>query len=123
MTDVFAPFLQIRIINLPARRDRRRQMEAELRRAGLGADPRVAFFPGIVSPDHAPFRARGEKGVFLSHLSILREAAKAGASVLILEDDADFTPAVTMASPDPQAAPLCECVGKQPSSRYSSSGW
>jgi glycosyl transferase family 25 len=89
----FAGFDRIRIINLPSRADRRREMEGELRRIGLGSDPRVQFVDGVQVSDKSPFRAPGEKGVFLAHLNILREAADAGASVLILEDDVDFTAA------------------------------
>lgn len=90
---IFAGFDRIRIINLPARPDRRAEMTEELRRLGLASDPRVEFVDGIVAADAAPFRKTGEKGVFLAHLKILSEAAQAGASVLILEDDVDFTPA------------------------------
>jgi hypothetical protein len=62
---IFPGFDRIRIINLPSRPDRRREMEAELRRLGLAGDPRVEFVDGVVVEDMAPFRARGEKGVFL----------------------------------------------------------
>lgn len=99
MTRPLAAFDQIRIINLPARRDRREQMKRELRRIGLAGDPRVQFFPAIQPDDIAPFRRRGEKGVFLSHLAVLRAAAEQGASVLILEDDADFTPGLQGSGP------------------------
>jgi glycosyl transferase family 25 len=94
MTRPFAPYDLIRIINLPDRADRRQQMRGELRRIGLGDDPRVGFFKGIRSQTAAPWRRPGERGVFLGHLGILKEAATAGKSVLILEDDADFTPAL-----------------------------
>lgn len=95
MSVAFAAFDRIRIINLAHRTDRRSQMKAELARIGLGGDPRVAFFDAIASDSAAPWRANGERGVFLSHLGVLREAAAAGESVLILEDDADFTAAVS----------------------------
>ena len=91
----FASFDQIRIINLPSRTDRRRQMEGELRRIGLEGDTRVRFVDGVLVDDKAPFRAPGEKGVFLAHLNILETAAATGASVLILEDDVDFTAAAS----------------------------
>lgn len=94
MKPVFSAFDLIRIINLPARVDRRRQMEAELRRVGLGDDDRVAFVEAIASDTAAPWRLKGERGIFLSHLKVLREAAASNSSVLILEDDADFTGAV-----------------------------
>ena len=99
--NVFADFDRIRIINLPERKDRRGEMERELARIGLKGDPRVAFVPGIRCDDMTPFRARGEKGVFLSHLAIIEEAAAAGESVLILEDDADFTRQAEIAAPLP----------------------
>ena len=98
MTRAFAPYDRIRIINLPDRTDRRAEMERELRRIGLADHPRVAFFPGIRSATAAPWRRPGERGVFLGHLAILEEAAEAGESVLILEDDADFTSAVDTAA-------------------------
>lgn len=90
----FAAYDRIRIINLPDRTDRRAEMAEELSRIGLDGDSRVAFFPGIRAADAAPWRRPGERGVFLGHLAILEEAAEAGESVLILEDDADFTPAL-----------------------------
>lgn len=89
----------IRVINLPIRTDRRKQMERELRRIGLHEDKRVSFFPAIAPPEATPFRSRGEKGVFLSHLAVLREAAERDASVLVLEDDADFTAALKAGEP------------------------
>ena len=91
MRPFFSAFDFIRVINLPGRVDRRRQMLAELQRVGLGDDGRVAFVEAIKSDTAAPWRLNGERGVFLSHLKVLREAAAKNASVLILEDDADFT--------------------------------
>ncbi|QNN65320.1 glycosyltransferase family 25 protein [Sphingomonas rhizophila] len=97
----FAAFDRIRIINLASRPDRRREMQGELARVGLGDDPRVGFFDAVASDSASPWRAKGERGVFLSHLAILQEAAKSGESVLILEDDADFTPALADLHVDP----------------------
>ena len=88
----FGGFDRIRIINLPSREDRRLEMLGELRRIGLADDPRVAFVDGVLVTDMAPFRAPGEKGVFLAHLNILKDVASADESVLILEDDVDFAP-------------------------------
>lgn len=90
---VLAGFERIRIINLPSRPDRRREMEGELRRIGLEGDQRVQFVDGVLVDDKAPFRASGEKGVFLAQLKVIFEAAAAEESVLVLEDDVDFTPA------------------------------
>ena len=100
MTAPFAEYDRIRIINLAHRTDRRAQMAAELARIGLGGDPRVAFFDAVESATAAPWRAKGERGVFLSHLGVLRDAAAAGESVLILEDDADFTAALDTVFPE-----------------------
>jgi glycosyl transferase family 25 len=88
---MFNAYDRIRIINLASRPDRRRQMLGELRRVGLTDDPRVAFVEAARPATASPWRSVGERGCFESHLAILREAAGAGASVLILEDDADFT--------------------------------
>lgn len=90
---MFDPFDSIRIINLPERRDRRREMMRELSGIGLADDPRVAFFPAIRPADAGPFSSIGARGVYQSQLAILREAAAAGKSVLILEDDCDFSDA------------------------------
>ena len=99
---VFSAFQRIRIINLPSRPDRRAEMAAELRRIGLEGDPRVQFVDGVIVSDMKPFRRPGEKGVFLAQLGIISDAAAAGESVLILEDDVDFTPALESWRPSPE---------------------
>ena len=86
-------FERIRVINLAERHDRRLDMERELAAIGLGNDPRVAFFPAIRPADSGNFTSVGARGVYLGQLAILREAAAANESVLILEDDCAFTPA------------------------------
>jgi glycosyl transferase family 25 len=96
---VFPGFDRIRIINLPSRPDRRSDMTGELRRLGLDADPRVQFVDGVLVDNMSPWRSRGEKGVFLAHLGVLQDAAAAGESVLILEDDVDFTAAAQSWNP------------------------
>ncbi len=80
------------IINLPERRDRRREMEKELERAGMPPMPgRVEFFPAIRPESAGPFPSIGAHGCFLSHLGILRAAKAQGLrNVLILEDDLTF---------------------------------
>jgi glycosyl transferase family 25 len=87
---MFDSYDRINIINLPERTDRRAEMERELARIGLASDPRVQFFRAIRPETVGHFRQIGEHGVFLSHLAIL----EGGGSVLILEDDCDFTRAV-----------------------------
>ncbi|WP_174279700.1 glycosyltransferase family 25 protein [Sphingomonas bacterium] len=86
-------FERVRIINLPARRDRRRETARQLARLGLAVDgERVAFHPASRPTDAGPFTTIGARGCFMSHLDILHTAATDGcASLLILEDDVDFT--------------------------------
>ena len=64
-------------------------MEGELERVGLKGDPRVAFHDAHRAETAAPWRRSGEQGVFTSHLQCLEEAAAAGKSLLILDDDAE----------------------------------
>lgn len=97
---LFDGYDRIRIINLPARRDRRREMIQELNRVALATDSRVAFVEAVQPSEAAPWRGIGESGCFRNHLAILQNAALAGESVLILEDDADFTSAVLAPQPD-----------------------
>lgn len=89
---IFDHFETIRIINLPQRRDRRRAMARELARVGLAGDPRVAFFSAIRPADAGAFTSIGARGVYESQKELLREAASANRSLLILEDDCLFLP-------------------------------
>ncbi len=98
---IFDHFDAIRIINLPSRKDRRAEMIEELRRVGLEGDARVSFFDACSFEDAGTFYSRGARGVYHSHLAILEEAAAAGRSVLILEDDCDFAPAIAGYEPPP----------------------
>ena len=66
-----------------------------MRRVGLLNDPRVAFFPAVRPTDRGDFTSIGARGVYASQQAILDEAAAAGESVLILEDDCDFAAHVT----------------------------
>ncbi len=88
---LFDHFDAVRIINLKHRTDRRAQMEGELRRLGASGDPRVAFFDACRFDQPGTFTSIGARGVYHSQLAILEEAAAQGSSVLILEDDVDFT--------------------------------
>lgn len=88
------PFDRIYVLNLAERADRRREVEAQLRRFGLSlaAEP-VRLFRAVRPADPGPFPSVGARGCFMSHLGMLREAVRDGvASVLILEDDLDFAP-------------------------------
>ncbi len=89
---LLAVFDRTYVINLPNRTDRRRQMEAELRRPGIGpTEGRVRYLPAVRPSEARPFGSIGEKGCFLSHLAVLREARHDDLSaLLILEDDAKF---------------------------------
>ena len=82
------------IINLPARRDRRSEMQAQLQRIGVPQDAGdVAFFEAIRPSDAAGFPTVGTRGCFLSHLGVLEQALLHGhETVLILEDDLNFSP-------------------------------
>jgi hypothetical protein len=82
------------VINLESRPDRRREMENELARIGLGAaNPLVTFFKAVKPQNAGAFPSVGARGCFLSHLGILQDAQKAAhRTILILEDDATLTP-------------------------------
>lgn len=84
----------MRVINLPARADRRRDFASSLATLGLTTtDPRVSFFPAIRPQDPGCFPSIGARGCFLSHLELLREARSAGNdSLIVCEDDLDFAP-------------------------------
>ena len=88
---IFDLFGQVRIINLVDRPDRRREMTAQLERLGAMA-PNVDFYNAQRPADAGGFPSLGARGCFHSHLSVLRSAREARArSLLILEDDLDFT--------------------------------
>jgi glycosyl transferase, family 25 len=87
---LFAAFDRIRIVNLASRTDRRAEMEGQLVRVGLDTDPRTEFFAALSFDQPGPFRRTGSHGAFQSHLALLRGAAEAGESILILQDDCDF---------------------------------
>ena len=85
-------FDRIYNVNLPERTDRRREMEDQLVKVGLGGHPRVMFFPAIRPNAAGEFPSIGARGCFSSHLAILQDAAQQGLQrILILEDDLDFS--------------------------------
>ena len=90
-------FPRIVVVNLPERTDRRREMEQQLRAVGSEpCDPRIRFFAAARPREVGDWPGIGARGCFQSHLEILREAAADGLeSILILEDDCDFTPRPT----------------------------
>ena len=85
-------FQHIYVINLPVRRDRRRDMGRELSRIGIAPeDERVTFFPGVRPDDEAGFPTIGARGCFLSHLDVLKDAHRHGFErFLVAEDDLSF---------------------------------
>ena len=85
-------FDRIYVLNLPERADRRREVDRQLRRVGLSlATAPVRLFRAVRPPDAGAFPSIGAHGCFMSHLGMLREAARDRLdSVLILEDDLDF---------------------------------
>lgn len=94
--DLLTFFDRTEVVNLPERRDRRRQTERELRRHFPAATvaERVRFFEAVRPEDAGPFTNRGVHGAFRSTLEILRRAVDDGLdSVLMLQDDVRFTPA------------------------------
>ena len=86
----FDHFDLIRIVNLPERADRRREMNRELSKIGLRDDPRVRYFAAIRPEARHDFTSIGARGVYESHKQLLREATEQNKSVLILEDDCSF---------------------------------
>lgn len=98
---LFDAFERIVVINLPERVDRRREVEAELRRAGvLAGDARLQFFAGIRPVDAGLFPSIGARGCFESHLGVISEALRDGlANVLVLEDDLLLHPAACVDQP------------------------
>lgn len=94
MSHPLAYFQKIYIINLPARSDRRREMEAQLAAIGLSlAHPLVHLLAAIRPEEAQGFPSRGARGCFLSHLEILRSArVRQLKRLLILEDDTNFSP-------------------------------
>ncbi len=80
------------LINLPARRDRRAEFEAELARLGLSFQhPQITLFPAVRPTTAEGFPTLGARGCFLSHKGALEAAMAANcASVIICEDDLDF---------------------------------
>lgn len=91
---LLACFDRVVVINLPERADRRRSIDAELRRVGLSlAHPRVEVFAAHRPATAAGFETVGAHGAFQSHLGVMQRAkAAAWSRVLVLEDDMAFTP-------------------------------
>lgn len=91
---------RVRVINLAERTDRRAEMIKELEFLGLWGKPHVAISNATRTTVAAPWRGIGEHGCYLSHLKVLSEAAEANESILVLEDDCDFTRAAKSEQPN-----------------------
>ncbi len=98
---ICATFELILIINLKHRQDRRNEIDEELRRVGLSLDhPAVELLPASSFDDPAGFPNIGARGCFDSHVRALATAKARGVkSVLILEDDCDFSRSIITAFP------------------------
>jgi len=99
-------FAQVHVINLPERRDRRREMQTQLKRVGLRAD----FFPAVRATEVGDWPSLGTRGCFQSHYEIVKRAQQTGArNLLVLEDDLDFVPVLPALE-----ANLVAALGNQP---------
>jgi hypothetical protein len=97
MTTLNDYFERVVVINLPERRDRRREMEAQLGKFSLSAE----FFPAVKVTEVGEWPGLGARGCFLSHYNVLKQALDAGArNVLLLEDDLDFSPRLPALTPE-----------------------
>lgn len=87
-------FDRVVVINLPERADRRRGIDAELRKVGLSLEhPKVELFAAIRPAAAGGFPSIGAQGAFRSHLAVMeRMVAQDWARVLVLEDDMAFSP-------------------------------
>ncbi len=67
------------VINLPERKDRRRQITRELEAVGMPLEPGgVEIFPAIRPSEARGFPSRGVRGCLLSQLGILESARGRG---------------------------------------------
>ena len=98
---IFDQYNRVRIINLPFRVDRRREMDRELLNVGLLGNPKVAYFQALQFPDAGVFHCIGANGAFHSHLEVLQEALAVGESVVVLEDDCRFLNGIRYARCNP----------------------
>lgn len=91
LTDLFA---LTRVLNLPARTDRLREISAQLDVLGMPfVAGEVELLPAICPAEAAGFSNSAVHGCFLSHLEILRDARARGvANLLVIEDDLQVLP-------------------------------
>ena len=87
-----------RVINLPDRTDRYREVSQQLADLGMAYAPgEVEHYAATRSTELGGFSSLGARGCFLSHLDILRDARDRGVeSVLVMEDDCEIPPKNTV---------------------------
>ncbi len=85
-------FDKIYIINLESRPDRKKEIEAQLKKINLSInDAKITVFNAVKPEDAGEFPSIGAKGCFLSHLGVLKDIQKFGyKNALIFEDDLNF---------------------------------
>lgn len=90
---LFSAFDALFAINLPLRRDRRRDFNGQLKAIGLSLDhPKVRLFRAVRPSDKGEFPTPGTRGAFMSHLGVLNASVEAGLnSIIVCEDDLDFS--------------------------------
>lgn len=95
MPSILQAFPLIRVVNLPERKDRLREMATQLQALEAPFTPgHVEVFAAIRPTDPAGFPSAGARGCFESHLHLLRDAqARKVESILVLEDDLEVLPA------------------------------
>jgi len=82
----------VRVINLPDRTDRYREVSRQLRDLGMGFGGNVELYAATRPTELRGFNSLGARGCFLSHLEILRDALDRGVeSVLVMEDDCEVS--------------------------------
>lgn len=81
----------IRVINLPERKDRLREVTRQLAALGIKFEAAsVELYVAARPTELCGFDALGVRGCFLSHLAILKDALARGVeSVLVMEDDCE----------------------------------
>jgi glycosyl transferase, family 25 len=101
VSNPLAAFDKIFVINLKDRADRRTEMNEQLVQIGLSlSHPGIRLFEAVRPTSLEGFPTLGTRGCFMSHLGILREAAALGhRSILILEDDVNFSRDFRSAAP------------------------
>src|SRR5262249_3401192 len=92
MRQIIEYFDRAYIINLADRADRRRAVEREFRKAGIGVpNERVRFFTATRPNDKVGFKDVGTRGNFTRHRGVVELApTDSPRRVLILEDDVSF---------------------------------